>query len=48
MNPCVKSKTNLFINGIAPSVDEVKIREVFSKCGSIKSVKLKRPNIPAN
>ena len=48
MNPCAKSKTNLFVNGISPNIDEIKIREIFSKCGTIKSVKIKRPFIPPN
>ena len=33
MNPCSKSKTNLFVNGIGVNVDEGKLREFFSKCG---------------
>lgn len=41
-------KTNLFVNRIPFNFNEEKIKELFSKYGPVRSIKLKKPNIGLN
>eukprot|EP00347_Sterkiella_histriomuscorum_P023838 403333212 len=38
-------KTNLFVNRIPYNVPDRRVHELFSQCGNIKSIMVKRPNI---